>query len=230
MTYKNTKTILFASLIVAMVLPFSGMQYASALHAGENNSGIYNYEERQQNLVNLLERIEDRIETETNEDRKDRYELVIQKILAKLHESSAHENGTLEIDNIFPRVNALQDINFTIEGEHLGCNDTVESWSYLVGISARNNNLVRIAQDFPDTFTSASDGSTWTCQELLWGDSIHFTMQPAFFGEGCHGDIDTTQTANYAVDCDIDISGLWIVGITFDYGSYTETKYTYANV
>ena len=39
MTYKNTKTILFASLIVAMVLPFSGMQFVDATHVnGEEHT------------------------------------------------------------------------------------------------------------------------------------------------------------------------------------------------
>ena len=36
MTFKNTKTILFASLIVAMILPFSGMNTAQAQPQTEN--------------------------------------------------------------------------------------------------------------------------------------------------------------------------------------------------
>jgi len=40
MTFKNTKTILFASLIVAMILPFSGMNYATAQ---ETNKSIDSY-------------------------------------------------------------------------------------------------------------------------------------------------------------------------------------------
>ena len=298
MTYKNTKTILFASLIVAMVLPFSGMQSVNAEHitqheiptfpdgtegdgdpdgshlygtpggvfspdvdlpdlpdvtlpngtAGLDGSHLpigailngtsqhpgapmvnstateFNYEEKQQNLVDMLAEIEVRIANAPNDTVIENLELIKQRILGKLLEASLYENGAA-VRNFYP-TDELITPNFFIEGDHLGCNSVSESWSFN-GYIVSTRNVVLIDQNFPDIFTS--DGNE-LCDQIAFG-SIHLTVQPAIFGEGCQSVIDTTPTADYMLDCQTDVArGLWIVGITFDYGSYSETKYTYVDV
>ena len=230
MTYKNTKTILFASLIVAMVLPFSGMQSANATHGGwgvdHDNPTEFNYEERQQNLVDMLADIELRIASGPNDLVIEQMELIKQQILGKLLESSLSENSVLEPMDPYPFDFELSNINFSIEGDHLGCDGQIESWSY-EGVLRNGRNLILISQDFPDELT---DGVPTECSIIGWTNNIHLAMQPAFFGEGCQGNLVTNSTANYALNCQTNISGLWIVGITFHYDTYTETKYTYVDV
>lgn len=225
MTYKNTKTILFSSLIVAMVLPFSGMQSVDALHIGDEHS-IYNYEERQQNLVNMLPIIEDRIDNARSDEVKESFELVKQRILAKLLDSSILENGAIELVGTFPSEPGEFEPNFVIEGIHLGCDDFPETWSYQ-GMMGPGETIIFIEQNFPDKFTNGTDEN---CDEMLWQDNMQLKIQPAFFGEGCYGDLVTSPTTSYVLSCGITTSGLWIVGITFAYHDYTETHYTYVNV
>lgn len=244
MTYKNTKTILFASLIVAMILPFSGMQSVDATHVnGEDHTPdkthlpivlpippqptVYNYEEKQQNLVNMLLAIELRIENARNDTLKENLELIKQRILAKLLEASLYENGAITLMGPFLSGNPVIDPNFSIEGDHLGCNGEIESWTY-EGALANNQPVVLISQDFPNELTS---GGPQDCAISAWANNVHLTIQPAFFGEGCQGVLDIESTFDYALDCQNSVtSGLYIVGITFNYANYTETKYTYVDV
>ena len=62
MTYKNAKTILFASLLVAMILPFSGMMMAEAAPNENARDKTKEIKEHRKNLDTKVEQYKDHME------------------------------------------------------------------------------------------------------------------------------------------------------------------------
>ena len=82
MTLKNSKTILFAGLIAAMILPFSGMDYATAELI----------DEQKQQFIEQVQQLEKQISQTDDAEQKEILEAKLQNLLKEIFDSIPRSN------------------------------------------------------------------------------------------------------------------------------------------
>ena len=125
MTTKTMKTILFASLIAAMILPFSGMQFVVAEEQTEMS------DDKKQRLINKVQKLEERIAQADDESVKEHLKAKQQAILKNLFDSvprSDTEFTTVEREDIGASTQSGGLI--TVDGVYTGCNGSGVNWNF----------------------------------------------------------------------------------------------------
>ena len=88
MTSSNIKTLLFASLIAAMILPFSGMNYAVAEELDK---------EKVEKIAKKAQKLMEKIETEDNPKKIQKIQKQLNKLLAKLNSVGLYTEKQFEV-------------------------------------------------------------------------------------------------------------------------------------
>lgn len=208
MTIQNTKIILFASLIIAMVLPFSGM---NTVYAEES------LEEKQTKLLDKLTVIEEKIINTYSEKKIQKLEAQKQLIFEELFNNAGEPNNKItkyssEISEEYTNISGTS--NFNINGSHKGCDDANETWNFK-GTMTGGSSWVSIQQAFPIQLTS---GIAPSCSSWNWENNVYLEMRDLFdTDKGCRGNLITAPVTSYSVNCQTPIQGLWIVKVTADY-------------
>jgi len=206
----KTKIILFASLIAALVLPFSGMNYAAAEMT----------DDRKQQLIDKLEKLQERIDDSTNESLKERLDARQQVILEKLFNEIDTSNleaatiattTTTEENGVSGSTQALTKI-FDAYGTHSGCDGGVEVGNF-VGYYSSGATQLTINQYFPAPLTS---GDSPNCEEHAWGDNVYINIANVWDGTGCVGNMDVDAVENYQLNCAV-LGGVYVLKVTADY-------------
>jgi len=226
MTFRNVKTLLFASLIVAMVLPFSGMQMAQAEKS---------FEEKQQRLIDKVIRLDERIANNPGDQVKiDKLEAKKQRVLERLFnnvndENGETENATVETKRPTPQNRShnnptTPNYNIFINGVHKGCDNANETWNFKAA-ATKGSPLLSIVQSFPSELTS---GSAPNCSSWDWENNVYLQFRNMFNSDqGCTSNSITSPSTSYTLNCQTPISGLWIVKIAADYEFHQVTGYTF---
>ncbi len=217
---KNTKRILLASLIVAMILPFSGMQFAYA----------ESLEEKQTKLLDKLAVIEEKIANASSEKQIQKLEAKKQSILEQLFKNVEGNSNeiTRQTDDLQSGSAAANgQSNFNINGVHKGCDNANETWNYK-GTMTTGSGWVSIQQNFPSQLTS---GSAPNCSSWDWQSNVYLEIRDLFDSDkGCQGNLITSPVTSYWVNCQTPIQGLWIVKVTADYEFNQVSGYTIVGV
>lgn len=227
MTFTNVKTLLFASLIVAMVLPFSSIQIAQA---------EISFEEKQQRLIDKVIRLDERIANNPGDQVKiDRLEAKKQVLLERLFNNVHAENDdikeatTVNTQRHAPNPRSYNNpttpnYNIFINGVHNGCDNANETWNFK-GAATNGSSRLSIVQSFPSELTT---GSAPYCASWDWENNVYLQLRNVFNSdEGCHANLITNPSTSYSLNCQTPISGLWIVEVTADYEFHQVTGYTY---
>ena len=116
-TSRTIKTVLFAFLIAALILPFSGMNYAQAEMS----------DSQKERIIKKIQLLEDQIENATDESIKEKLQARQQAMLEKLYEEVEVENmkeNEVEIRTAPPTANSGgTTTEFEIYGVHKGCDN-----------------------------------------------------------------------------------------------------------
>lgn len=235
---KNTiKIIFFASLITAMILPFSGMDMAFADKSDTEKQKI---KDKQDTLIKKLLKIEAKQENTKNQKQFDRLELKKQEILAKLYnnvkddiEINTATYSTQEISTESKKYAdskyASSKSTFNINGKHMGCNGVNETYNFKASVYA-GSSWLSVQQGFPSKLTS---GSGTNCVSYDWEKNLYikFADTNPFNNKGCETNLITDPVTSYSLNCGVSLNGFWVAEIVTDYeGNKKITGYTYAAI
>lgn len=226
MTFRNTKTLLFASLIVAMVLPFSSIQMAEAERT---------FEEKQQRLIDKVIRLDERIANNSDDQIKvDRLEAKKQKLLERLFnnvndENDDTENATIEAPRHAPQTRSYNNpttpsYNIFINGAHKGCDGINETWNFKAAAD-RGDSRITVMQSFPSQLTT---GNAPNCSSWDWQNNLYLHFEDIFVSDRkCMGNLITNPSTSYSIMCGEPLEGFWVVKLTADYEFHQVTGFTY---
>ncbi len=224
MTYKNAKTILFAGLIAAMILPFSGMQFATA---EEEQTDL---REKQQKILDKIYKIEERIAKSPNDNRVQVLEDKKQVLLKKLMDNAPVSNvGKIIVEGESPS-NQVQIASagsqYNINGVENGCNGQNLAWN-VAGVMTPGSQWFTMSHYYPPALSIGTDPN---CYDDDW-DSLHYVKaKDVFSSNGCEGYLITSNQASYSLNCQTPINGLWVVEVRGYYDSQHTSGYTYVAV
>ena len=217
---KKTKTVLFASLIAAMILPFSGMQFAEA-------------EEQTPEIKQLNTQIKElkAKDSLTQEEREDLKQL---KLLKKWFKAE-HNNNTERMDRIAERINknfptegltkavTIDSSELTIQGYHLpvvsfegsieknfNCHDNSDDLGSISGtLYGYSNSLYSVVS--MDYTYSVTTGSGLNCTDNNWDYSEVSLIEVLNPTANCEIDTFSSATDTEAKNCTALSAGSWVL-------------------
>lgn len=143
MTTKTTKIILFASLIAAMILPFSGMNYAVAEELDKE------YVEK---IANKATALMEQLETEQNPNKIDRMQKQLERLLGILNSVGLYTEEQFEVVKEERQYDTPEETSESIQSFCPSCDDAVK---VKVGFDYRLWGFYGTANGNWDTITSA---------------------------------------------------------------------------
>ena len=119
MTYKNAKTVLFAGLIAAMILPFSGMQFATAEEQTTHDPKMVDY------LTSTIQKIGKSVEEKTIDGKT----YTVSKVVTQLDDNTYRITNKIFIDNVLQSSEVFQiiqnnDDSISLINKNLGIDET----------------------------------------------------------------------------------------------------------
>lgn len=201
----TAKTILFASLIAAMILPFGAIDYAVAGDATD----LSDSEKRE--LMQRVQSLETQIQQAEDEQARENLKSEQQDILQRLHDDvSGVQTTQATKSDAQKRSNQWRDL-FNMYGVNKGCDDANETWNYEVDYNG--NTGLRVDQWFPSMLTS---GDSPNCEEHDWESNVYLGTRNVWDGSGCHANLDVPPVSKYPLEC-ATLGGFYIVSVTADY-------------
>jgi len=213
MTFKNTKTILFASLIVAMVLPFSGMNYATAEMSDVT----------EKRLVSTLKALDRMIESATDETTKQALIDRQQTLLENLYEDVKDMERPEAVKGESKTSTSAEIDLFNLAGVHKGCDNQNETWNFEVDY-ATGGTWLSVDQWFPTILTT---GDSPNCEEHTWKDNVYLDIARWNDNQGCVSNLDVDPVDSYSLNCGVVLYGFYIVSVTADYDGEQTSSYTW---
>ncbi len=174
MTYKNTKTILFASLIVAMILPFSGMNYATAEELEK---------EQVEKIANKATRLMEKLETEQNPVDIEKIQKKLDKLLTILNSVGLYTEEQFEVVKE-ERLNDIpeEEISSSIQALCPSCDDPAVQVK--VGFDYRLWGFYGTANGQWDTITVADPNGFSQATVGSWGADYTHTWYQYYLDNG----------------------------------------------
>jgi len=213
---KKTQTILFAGLIAALILPFSGMTGAYAELS----------DKQKERLISNLEKLEKQIEITTNEPLKERLKDEQQAILKKLLEDVDTEKlsqvEVVEKTKPTSKARVAASTLFNIYGVNSGCDNGKEIFN-LKGDYVSGTTQLTITQSFQTQLTS---GDSPNCEEHVWGDNVYINIVNIWDSSGCVGNMDGDPVETYSLNC-ATLGGIYVVKVTADHDGRQTGSYSY---
>lgn len=201
----TAKTILFVSLIAAMILPFGTINYAVA----EDETDLSDGEKRE--LIQRVQSLETQIQQAEDEQVRESLKFEQQDILQRLHDDISDVQATQATKGDTQQWSSEWRDLFNMYGVNKGCDDANETWNYEVDYNG--NTGLRVDQWFPSMLTS---GDSPNCEEYDWESNVYLDMRNVWDGSGCHANLDVPPVSKYLLEC-ATLGGFYIVSVTADY-------------
>ena len=209
---KTTKTILFASLIAAMILPFSGMQFAEA----EEQTTMT--DDQKQKLINKVQRLENRIAETDNEKVKERLKAKIQVVLKKLFDAVPSSETEFDKSEKNIGLKSFGGGMITVDGVYTGCNGSNVTWNFAAQTYS-SSTWWNVNHYFPN---AVSVGSSPNCTGANWDNNLYIESKEIIGERGCHTNLTVGAISSYWLNCQHIMNGLIVTEIKADYEGYPE--------
>ena len=213
MTITTIKTILFASLIAAMILPFSGMGFAVAEEQTKMS------DEQKQHLIKKVQQLEERIAQADDESVKEQLKATQQVILKKLFDAvkpSDTEFTMIEHEDSDTSVQSGGLI--TVDGVYTGCNGSGVNWNFAAQTYS-SSTWWNVNHYFPN---SISVGTSPNCTGANWNNNLYIESKEIIGEKGCHTNLTVGAISSYWLDCQHIMNGLVVSEIKADYDGYPQ--------
>ena len=216
---KNTKTFLFATLIVAIIIPFSTMDY-TVVAEEENMSNS-----EKQKLIKQVKQLEERITQTTDQSLQDALKEEQQKILKKLFDAVSGSTTEFTVEEREGQTTTKSGGTITVDGIYTGCNDSSVNWNF----SARTYSYTtwwNVSHWFPNAI---SVGESPNCTGANWDNNLYIESVEILTERGCHVNLTVGAISSYWLNCQHIMDGLVVSEIKADYEGYLEeiTGYHY---
>ena len=217
------KTTLFASLIVAMILPFSSMDGAYAVEQSDLQT-------KQQKIIDRMFQIEERIAKTSNADRiqvlEDRKQVLLKKLMDNVSHVETVDTTNEDVSNSNQAQTASAGSQYNINIVKKGCNGANQT-ANIAGVMTNGNSWFTMYHAYP---SSLSVGSSPNCTGDNWANNHYVKAKDVFTGVGCQANLNTANIASYSLNCQTPIAGFWVVEVRGDYGTTSMSGYTYVVV
>jgi len=177
MISNNIKTILFASLIAAMVLPFSRMQYAEAKQTETIQDLVDKYANEYTELQTKIDNSNDRVKIQEWINKQldiiDKVEALILEYTGNVADVQVIINSQVNDD---VSVDGTTSKYFSKSGTQVGCDNNSESWSFY-GTIYYDRNYFWMTTNYP---SDVSEGSFPECSDKPWGYNLYTETENLF--------------------------------------------------
>ncbi len=240
MTYKNAKTILFAGLIAAMVVPFSGMNTASA----EEKIVDWNEAKKVSDTLDDLIIQYNALETQRHvildelknpgltENQRDLLQIKYNQIINKMDSIEIKVEVLSQIEEEYdPSDPVMNDITtgstIYAGGDHTACSDWDLSYTTTVqGVIDANMDIIAWTWSAPDHKNVG--WSVWTGCADVYFEEISIITRNTSQGQSCTYTYSNTTVGDEIETCNCGISSgdiiTWQVDITYEPYSGSDTR------
>ncbi len=218
MTSKDIKTLLFAGIIAAMILPFSAMDFAVA----EEDIEVQD-QKKLDALKNRYEKLQTKIDNSSNEKKISKWKEIQTKIIAKAMKiNDKYNNGdaivtaesTLDEDASVSSFSSSSYGTISITSSRTGCDQNSEAAS-AHGYVVYGNDRFYLTHNYANPISTGSFPNCidqdWNDQLKIYADNIWNTQ------EGCYGYFSVSSYGTNMFICP---------GDTFDQGEWWYFKTT----
>lgn len=204
MTTKTIKTILFASLIAAMILPFSGMGFAQAEMS----------DDKKQQLMAKVISLEEKIAQAESESLKESLKAKQQEILKELFDSIPQSDTQFTVGE--PEVTIESGGLITVDGIYTGCNGSGVNWNFAAQTYS-SSTWWNVNHYFPNAI---SVGTSPNCTGANWDNNLYIESKELLSGKGCHTNLTVGAISSYWLNCKHIMDGIVLSEIKADYVGY----------
>jgi len=212
---KKTQTILFASLIAAMILPFGGMNYAEAEMS----------DKKKEQLIAKVLKLEEKITQAEDELVKERLKAKQQKILKDIFDFVPRSNTEFTIGE--PKDTGDVTIQsgglITVDGIYTGCNGSGVNWNFAAQTYS-SSTWWNVNHYFPN---AVSVGTSPNCLGSNWDNNLYIESVEIIGEKGCHTNLTVGAISSYWLNCEHIMNGLIVTEIKADYDGYPEEITSY---